>query len=393
MTAEAPPRATGPQAEHDLDLPGLRSVLLRWYAAHHRQLPWRAAPGTHPDPYAVWISEVMLQQTQVATATPYFQRWMARFPTLEALAAASIDEVLQLWQGLGYYGRARRLHEAARLLLTRGGGIPDDPAALGALPGVGDYTAGALLSIAFGQAHPAIDGNVRRVLGRIGAIPGDLKRGVGATRLRALAQGLLDAVAPEAERTGDRDTAPSPGDLNQALMELGARLCRPRAPDCGACPAAAFCLARLEGRAEAFPQATSRARSRSASGVAYAVNDGLGRWLMGRRRPDGLLGGLWEFPWLESPSSDDGLARLADLWGPWVADLEPLDPPIRHAFTHLRLELRLLRGAVATVAAPAVPVAWAPYVEWRWVALEGPERQSLPMSRLMDKLRRRLEGS
>lgn len=381
---------TGPQAAQDLDLSGLGAAILGWYGRHRRPLPWRSASGMRPDPYAVWISEVMLQQTQVVTATPYYQRWMMRFPNLESLAAASIDEVLQLWQGLGYYGRARRLHAAARLLAARGGGIPDDPAALRALPGVGDYTVGALLSIAFGQARPAIDGNVRRVLGRIGAIPGDLTRGTGAARLRALAQGLLDAATPDGARAGEGDTAPSPGDLNQALMELGARLCRPRDPDCAACPAVRFCLASLEGRATAFPQAPPRSKARSATGVAFALQDDQGRWLLGRRRPDGLLGGLWEFPWLERPSGDDGLAHLSTHWGPWVARLEPLGPPVRHVFTHLRLELHLLRGTVAAAAPLPLPEAWSPYVAWRWVALDASGIQSLPMSRLMDKLRHRL---
>lgn len=383
------PRATGPGAEPALDLPVLRANLLRWYALHQRSLPWRAAPGTRPDPYAVWISEVMLQQTQVVTATPYFQRWMARFPTLEALAAASVDEVLQLWQGLGYYGRARRLHEAAQLLIARGGGIPADPAELRALPGVGDYSAGALLSIAFGRAHPAIDGNVRRVLGRIGALEGDLTRSEGAARLRALAQGLLDA-APNDQCLDGAGFASSPGDLNQALMELGARVCRPRQPDCSICPVQRYCLAHGSGREAEFPQAVRRTPPRPATGFAYAIRDAAGRWLLGRRRDDGLLGGLWEFPWLESNDADERPEPLSAHWGPWVLDLEPLGPAIRHAFTHLRLDLRLLRGDLASADPQRLPERWSPYVEWRWVALDGLEARSLPMSRLMDKLRRRL---
>ncbi len=254
---------------------------------------------------------------------------------------------------------------------------------------MGDYSAGALLSIAFGRAHPAIDGNVRRVLGRIGALEGDLTRAAGAVRLRALAQGLLDA-APNDQSLEVSGFASSPGDLNQALMELGARVCRPRQPDCSICPVQRHCLAHGSGREAEFPQAVRRTTPRPATGFAYAIRDAAGRWLLGRRRDDGLLGGLWEFPWLESNDADERPEPLSVHWGPWVLDLEPLGPAIRHAFTHLRLDLRLLRGDLASADPQRLPERWSPYVEWRWVALDGLEARSLPMSRLMDKLRRRL---
>lgn len=222
----------------------IRRDLAAWYARHRRTLPWRAdagaagdgaSPVLHPDPYAVWISEVMLQQTQVATATPYFQRWMARFPRVADLAAADLDAVLGFWQGLGYYARARNLHRAARAIMTvHGGRLPDDVEALRRLPGIGAYTAGAIASIAFGLREPAVDGNARRVLARLGAIAGDPARGAAAAAIHALARRLADD--------------PAPGDVNQALMELGATVCVPRTPRCGGCPVAGHCRAFATGR-------------------------------------------------------------------------------------------------------------------------------------------------
>lgn len=192
----------------------LAAALLRHYDVHRRDLPWR----DRADPYAVWVSEIMLQQTRVETARPYYERWLERFPDLDALADAEIDDVLRAWQGLGYYARARNLHRAARMVRERyHGAIPADPAELRRLPGVGAYTAGAVASIAFGAATPAVDGNVRRVVARLH----DLEDPTAA-QLQTLAVELVPA---------DR-----PGDFNQALMEIGATVCTPRAPDCDACP-------------------------------------------------------------------------------------------------------------------------------------------------------------
>lgn len=400
-----------PPAADRTDLADLRPDLLAWYDRSGRDLPWRPSPGLRPDPYAVWVSETMLQQTQAVTVAPYYRRWMAALPRLEDLAAASLDRVLELWQGLGYYGRARRLWEAARGLVAGGQGVPDRWELLRALPGVGEYTAAAILSIAFGQARPAVDGNLRRVLSRIGAVEGDLSRGEGARRLRELAERLF------ADTPFDR-----PGDLNQALMDLGALCCRPLAPDCAACPVRTHCRALALGRVAEFPAPAARSAPREARGFAYAIQDDAGRWLLGRRRAGGLLAGLWELPWLTLPAADSVPPPAVPADPPRPHGLQSLvapgGPPIRHVFTHLRLELQLLLGrAVATATEDLVddaedaggeagagrgvgraegpiggldPDFWPDaYEAWRWATRA--EVEALPRSRLMAKVWERLE--
>ncbi|HSN77657.1 MAG TPA: A/G-specific adenine glycosylase, partial [Anaerolineae bacterium] len=210
----------------------IASALLAWIdAGHLRDLPWRSEPR---DPYAVWISEIMLQQTQVATVIPYLQRWLARFPTLEALAAASLEEVLKVWEGMGYYSRARNLHEAARVVVERHEGrLPAERRALLALPGIGRYTAGAILSIAFGQRAAVLDGNVKRVLARLYDVAGEVGKSATETCLWHLAESVVEAVEPQ-----------QAGPLNEALMDLGATVCLPQRPRCLLCPLYASCLAR-----------------------------------------------------------------------------------------------------------------------------------------------------
>ena len=213
-------------------------TLLAWYDRHRRALPWRAAPGIRPDPYRVWLSEIMLQQTTVATVGPYFDRFVARWPDISALAAASLDEVLHLWQGLGYYARARNLHVCARTIVEQHGGtFPDEPEALRALPGIGDYTAAAIAAIAFDRRGAAIDGNVERVVARLYAVCEPLP--LAKARLRALAAAMVP----------DRRA----GDFAQALMDLGATICTPRRPRCVLCPWRSCCAAAASGRAEDLP--------------------------------------------------------------------------------------------------------------------------------------------
>src|SRR5437016_8074504 len=214
------------------------AVLLAWYDRHRRTLPWRAPPGTRADPYRVWLSEIMLQQTTVATVRPYFDRFMARWPDITALAAASLDEVLHLWQGLGYYARARNLYACARVVVERHGGqFPDDPRRLRALPGIGDYTAAAIAAIAFDHQSAAVDGNVERVMARLFAIEEPLPR--AKPKLRA----LTTALVPERRA----------GDFAQALMDLGAVLCTPRRPRCVLCPWRSDCAAAAAGLQERLP--------------------------------------------------------------------------------------------------------------------------------------------
>ena len=254
------------------------SLLLEWYARFARRLPWRE----QVDPYAVWVSEIMLQQTRVETVIPYYQRWMARFPTVAALAAAAQQEVLQLWEGLGYYSRARNLHRAARLIVeTSGGRLPDSVEELQRLPGIGRYTAGAIASIAFGKDEPALDGNVRRVLARVFDID-------------------LPVKSPQADRAFEtilRTHIPpgQAGNFNQALMDLGASLCAPRSPDCPGCPLAGLCKANALAIQDQRPVIQRRPPLPHYT-VTAAVIQRAGQVLITQRPPQGLLGGLWEFP-------------------------------------------------------------------------------------------------
>jgi A/G-specific adenine glycosylase len=416
------------------DLPTLRRSLLDWYRQQRRSLPWRAEPGQAADPYAVWISEIMLQQTRVEGALPYFERWMAHFPDLASLAAAPLDEVLGLWQGLGYYARARNLHRAAGEIMRRHGGqLPADLAALRALPGIGDYSAGAIASIAFGIPAPAVDGNVKRLLSRLAAIEGDPTRGPARKRILELAGALVgsggeregqEGVAGEGAGEGAGEVAgagvpgarsgagagtgvwPHAGEINQALMELGALVCKPRAPDCPACPWSEPCLARRQGRQTELPQRAPTASQRAESRFAFVLRrPGSTRWLIARRQDEGLLGGLWEFPMAPAEGQRQPAEILRDRFG---LDLRGarLGPSVRHVFTHIRLEARLvfgeLRGQAAlgletvddsraqrrseTVDDSRAQRRSQAYTEYRWARPEELQGRALPCSTLMDKL-------
>jgi A/G-specific adenine glycosylase len=272
----------------------IRRRLLSWYDAGHRRLPWRFPQG-EADPYRVWLSEVMLQQTQVAVALPYYRRFVERWPTLGALAAAPDDEVLAAWAGLGYYARCRNLLAAARQALARHGRLPDSLEALRRLPGLGPYTAGAVASIAFGIRAPALDGNAARVLMRLFLVEGGPAKAATGRRLRALA--------------GDLVPARRPGDFNQALIDLGATVCRRRSPQCARCPLAAQCLARLAGRERDIPPARA-GRGRGHLRLACAVARRRQAILLGRRDGRGLFAGLWELPAVEVRRREGGAAAL-----------------------------------------------------------------------------------
>ncbi|ABS26109.1 A/G-specific adenine glycosylase [Anaeromyxobacter sp. Fw109-5] len=307
----------------------LRRRLLAWYDAERRALPWRFAQRG-ADPYRVWISEVMLQQTQVATVVPYFERFVARFPTLEALAAAPEDEVLARWRGLGYYARARNLHAAARAALARHGALPSAVDALRALPGFGPYTAGAVASIAFARPAPAVDGNVARVLARLFCVEGSLAAPATQRRLWDLAGEL---VPPD-----------RPGDFNQALMELGAMVCRKAAPGCARCPLRTSCAARRLGRAEQVPPARRRGARRAVT-MACAVAEVGGALVLVRRAPGGLLGGLWDLPAVDSTGATEAhaaAALLRELRGRFGARVAVGAPrgEVTRTLTHRTLTLR-----------------------------------------------------
>ncbi len=317
--------------------------LLAWYDRHRRALPWRGPPGARPDPYHVWLSEIMLQQTTTATVAPYFDAFRARWPRVEDLAAAPLDAVLHAWQGLGYYARARNLHKCARIVATgHGGRFPDTEQALAALPGVGPYTAAAVAAIAFGRRATVVDGNVLRVMARLFAITQPLP--AAKAKLSALA----DSLTP-AER---------PGDYAQAVMDLGATVCTPRSPACGRCPWAGACAARARGIAAELPRRTPKPPKPTRRGLAFWAVRADGAVLLRRRAESGLLGGMMEVPstpWRAAgwtPAEARAHAPLAARW-------RPLAGVVRHTFTHFHLELGVLAARVDAAAAAADGV-WCP---------------------------------
>jgi A/G-specific adenine glycosylase len=322
----------------------LRAQLLRWYDRAARDLPWRRSR----DPYAIWVSEIMLQQTRVQTVVRYYERFLERFPTTHALAAAEQDAVMAAWSGLGYYRRARMLHEGVREVVARyGGAVPEQPEALRALPGVGRYTAGAIGSIAFERQEPVVDGNVARVLCRLFAIDEPPARAAVQQRLWQQAEQLVKG--------------PRPGALNQALMELGATLCSKQQPACERCPVREHCQARAQGRASELPVAQVKKPPRPQALVALLATRGdaarLELWL--GRGEGGLFGGLWNLPMADGRGRAAARALLAGsaLQGRLAARPEA---ELEHVLTHRRLQVQLwrVRDARAERGGPlrAVPV-------------------------------------
>lgn len=338
--------------------------LLRWYDRHKRPLPWRAA---RPDPYRVWLSEVMLQQTRIEVVRGYYARFLDRFPTVADLARAPEADVLHAWAGLGYYSRARNLHRAAQVVAERhGGAFPGTVAELRALPGVGRYTAGAIASIVFGVRAPIVDGNVARVLARVACLPGDPRDPAVSSRLWALAESLLPARRP--------------GDFNQALMELGETVCTPRAPRCSACPLRADCGALRAGRVDELP-GVRRARARPEVAAVCGVVRRKGQVLLARRVPSGLLGGLWELPGAEVAAAEVSPAAVARALRERVGlevRVGATLGTVRHVFTHRVLTL--------TVYACALPRGRARpargYDDAAWVS---PRDESRALSSLAKK--------
>ncbi len=305
----------------------LAPLLLAWYDRHRRDLPWRAAPGVSPDPYRVWLSEIMLQQTTVAAVAGYFRRFIARWPTIADLAAASLDDVLKEWAGLGYYARARKLHQCAVTVAgDLGGRFPTDEGALMALPGIGPYTAGAIAAIAFDRPVAAVDGNVERVIARLYAIETPLPGAKPEIRARA-------ASLVPAER---------PGDFAQGLMDLGATVCAPKRANCLICPLSRLCQARARGMADLLPRREPRKARPLRHGIAFVVQREDGAVLLRRRPEKGLLGGMMEVPsgpWREDPETAADPAPIA-------ADWQPLGVAVEHTFTHFHLVMRVMRARV-----------------------------------------------
>ena len=363
--------------------------MLPWFSSHGRDLLWRH----DVTPYRVWVSEVMLQQTQVATVTPFFERWMTRFPTLESLANAEESEVLAYWEGLGYYRRARYLHQGAKYILTHHDGVfPKTVAELRAIPGIGAYTAGAIASIAFGQNVPAIDGNVERVLGRYFAIRGDLKKGEPRQTLEKHAQSI--ASLGHASQ------------INQAMMDLGASLCG-KIACCDTCPLAKRCQACIQHLTDAIPQKSSALEKSKISRAALVLVDASNHLLLARRRAEQLLGGLWTFPMIDVATTDLTTAQTQLLirtprvaqWNAWLHDhgieiplasAHPTGTWIHHVFTHIDMHVTLDVAKSSEVLHPPQLLPDSEYDAFDSVTLtsSGLDMTNHPSSTLMKKLLR-----
>jgi A/G-specific adenine glycosylase len=330
--------------------------LLAWYDRHRRSLPWRARRGVKPDPYRVWLSEIMLQQTTVKTVAPYYAKFLARWPTVEALARASLDDVLRAWAGLGYYARARNLHACARAVFVRHGGIfPASLEGLRALPGIGDYTAAAIAAIAFDAPAVPVDGNVERVVARLFAI--EEKLPAAKATVKRLAASLLPARRA--------------GDFAQALMDLGATICSPKRPACALCPWNESCLAFALGLQETFPRKPPKREGRLRQGAAFVALRADGRVLLRQRPEKGLLGAMTEVP--GSAWAHDFDLRSALRSAPTLrakAQWRKLPGVVRHVFTHFPLELTVfIASEPRTTPAPKGA---------RWVTLVDLPGEALP---------------
>ena len=333
-------------------LAAFREALPAWFEGARRPMPWREpGPDGRRDPYRVWVSEVMLQQTRVETATPYFRRFTERFPTVAALAAAPLDDVLKLWEGLGYYSRARNLHRAAQQVVAdHDGAVPSDEAAFRALPGVGPYTAAAVLSLAFDAPLAVLDGNVIRVLTRVFAVEAAARSGRTRRQLQEVADRLLDPAHP--------------GRWNESVMELGATVCTPRSPACPRCPLHGVCQAYAQGDPEAYPVVSKRAPVPHHTIAVGLVLDGAGRVLIQRRPEDAMLGGLWEFPGGKVEEGETpGVACARELQEELGIEVEVGAPVARveHAYSHFRITMHAFRCRLVSgdpTSATGEPVAW-----------------------------------
>jgi A/G-specific adenine glycosylase len=328
----------------------LRRALLAWFRAEARDLPWRRTM----DPYRIWLSEIMLQQTRVDQGLPYYERFLAAFPDVFALARAHEDQVLKLWEGLGYYTRARNLHRTAQKIVEEyAGEFPRKAELLIMLPGIGRYTAGAIASIAFGERVPVLDGNVKRVLARLF----NIAQSIDDVETEKQLWDLAGRLVPQKD----------PGDFNQAMMELGARICTPKKADCGGCPVARWCLARAADTVAARPMRSAK-KATPHKEIVVAVIERAGRYLIGRRPPEGLLGGLWEFPGGKvqpGETHQQALARECKEELGIVVKPGGLIATVQHAYTHFRVTLNVYRCAIQK-GTPKAKV----HTELRWVPPE-----------------------
>lgn len=355
LSGAAARRKKSPET-HDADRPAL---LLAWYDRHRRQLPWRALPGHISDPYRVWLSEIMLQQTTVKAVGPYFEKFTARWPTVAALGSASLDDVLRMWAGLGYYSRARNLHACAvTVLREHGGAFPDTEDGLRTLPGIGPYTAAAIAAIAFDRQTMPVDGNIERVVSRLFAVEEALPK--SKPQIQELAATLLW-----------RSRA---GDSAQALMDLGATICTPKKPACVLCPLNDNCAARMRGDQETFPRKAPKKTGVLRRGAAFVVTRG--DELLVRTRPDkGLLGGMTEVPtsdWLAGHDDKDARAQAPSLK---VSRWHRKTGVVTHVFTHFPLELVVYTASVAARTRAPDGMRWVPVATLKDEALPNVMRK------------------
>jgi A/G-specific adenine glycosylase len=333
--------------------------LLSWYEAERRDLPWRYGPRKAADPYRVWLSEIMLQQTTVKAVTPYFQKFVARWPNVTALAAAPLEEVLQQWAGLGYYSRARNLKACADAVVRDyGGKFPRDETELLKLPGIGPYTAAAIAAIAFGEKATPVDGNVERVVSRLFAV-----------------RQPLPGAKPEIRRLAATLTPQRrAGDFAQAMMDLGAEICTPKKPSCLVCPIQQDCAASAQNLADLLPLRGAKAARPTRYGIAFLVQREDGAVLLRQRPEAGLLGGMLEVPstpWGEKPPARTEGMRSAPVTTSWL----PVAGTVVHVFTHFRLELTVYRALVPVDAGFTL---WAEQERCRWVQRRDLHAQALP---------------
>src|ERR1700687_4839842 len=338
--------------EHDELKSNRPALLLEWYDRHRRALPWRPLPGEAADPYRVWLSEIMLQQTGVKTVGPYFLKFAARWPDAEALGRASLDDVLRMWAGLGYYSRARNLHACAVAVLRDHGGVfPDSEEGLRSLPGIGPYTAAAIAAIAFDRRTMPVDGNIERVVSRLFAVDEPLPQA------KPLIQNLATTLLAET-RAGDVESRA--GDSAQALMDLGSSICTPKKPACALCPLNDGCAARARGDQETFPRKAPKKSGEWRRGAAFVVRRG--DELLVRTRPEkGLLGGMTEVPvshWLAAQDDEAARQQAPRLKG--VARWHRKAGVVTHVFTHFPLELVVYTASVPARARPPEGTRWVP---------------------------------
>jgi A/G-specific adenine glycosylase len=350
----------------------IAEALVAWHDQQQRSLPWRSAPAGHRDPYQVWISEIMAQQTRIETVIDYFERWMRRFPTIESLASAEQQEVLKQWEGLGYYARARNLHRAAQIVVAEHGGtLPVDRAALRRLPGIGDYTVGAILSLAYNQPEPILDGNVKRVLSRLADIEQPIDQPATLRLLWQQAREVVEAAPPE-----------SAGSVNEALMELGALVCVPANPRCLICPVAEYCEARARGTQHERPVTSPKRQTPHydvTAGVIWQGEIGASPLLIAQRPQEGMLGGLWEFPGgkMEPEDADLPACLRREIREELGIEIE-VDAPVttvQHAYTHFRITLYAFHARHVTGEPQALGCA-----AWRWVSVDELDNFPFPVT-------------